>query len=637
MALPLKTLLLCGLLALASCGGNGGDSTTPAGGAATAPTASAGAARAVATGATVTLDGSASRDPGGAALSYAWTLASRPTGSTAVLAAATTVGPRFVADLPGTYSAQLVVSNGSSSSAAASVNISASFTNAAPSARTSGNQSVLLAATVVLDGTPSTDPDGDPLTYRWALIVQPSGSSAALSSATSPRPTFVADLAGSYTATLVVNDGKSDSLSSIVSIIATAGNAAPVARAGVAQSTVPGATVRLDGSASSDANSDPLSYRWTLSSRPTGSAAAFSSSSTNALTSFVPDIVGSYVATLVVNDGTLDSATSSVSVTVTTANVPPVANAGPAQTVGIGKLVMLDGRLSADANGDALGYLWSLNSRPAGSTAALAARSAAQVSFTADVEGLYVASLVVNDGKTDSAGSTVTITAEIIIPALPTGAGSYAQERAGLPFHALNATSGASTAQPAACVSFNAADLRPDGVVLASAAASTVLRQVDVQTGICKTAFSIAEPMVALAVASDGVVHLISDASTAGARQLYRYSASGTLLGKRAISGASGVIGSADLTAPQGMDFAPDGTLVVSQTSTLWRVDPGTGIGTLLATGVATTGDFDIDAAGQLRTIHQGRLRVYTAGGWTLLSTVSLLRDLFAPSALVHR
>ena len=52
---------------------------------------------------------------------------------------------------------------------------------------------------------------------------------------------------------------------------------------------------------------------------------------------------------------------------------------------------------------------------------------------------------------------------------------------------------------------------------------------------------------------------------------------------------------------------------------------------------VATTGDFDIDAAGQLRTTHQGRLRVYTVGGWTLLSTVTLLRDLFAPSALVHR
>ena len=622
------------LLALAACGG--GKDTPATGGATNVPTASAGPARTVSTGTTVTLDGSGSRDTAGAALSYAWTLSSRPSGSSAALLATNTVAPSFVADVAGNYVVQLVVGNGTSSSSAATVTISANLTNAAPSARAGTNQSVLVASTVTLDGSTSTDSDGDPLSYRWTLVATPTGSNAVLSSATSPRPTLVADLAGSYTATLVVNDGKIDSLSSIVTVLASAGNAAPVARAGVARTTVPGATVTLDGTASSDANNDVLSYRWTLSSRPSGSNAVLPNP-TAAVTSWVPDVVGSYVATLVVNDGALDSAASTVAITVTTANIAPVANAGPAQNVGIGRTVLLDGGLSSDANGDSLSYQWSLTSRPAGSAAALTNRNSAQISFVADVEGLYVASLVVNDGRVDSLGSTVTVTATVIIPPLLAGTGTWAQERAGLAFHTLNATTGATLAQAGACLSFNAADPAPDGVVVASVANSTLLHQVDPLSGTCKALFHVAEPMVALAVAADGVVHLVSEASTAGARQLYRYAADGRLLSQRAVSGVSGLSGTADLTAPQGMDFAPDGTLVMTQGTALWRVNPATGAGVLITTGLSTSGDFDMDADGQLRSIALGRLNVYAAGTWTLLNSVALQRDLFAPSALVHR
>lgn len=510
------------------------------------------------------------------------------------------------------------------------------FANAAPSARAGGNQNVLVGATVTLDGSTSTDSDGDPLTYRWTLIARPTNSSAVLSSSSAPRPTLVADLAGTYTATLVVNDGKTDSLGSIVSVVASAGNVAPVARAGVAQNTVPAATVTLDGSASSDANDDLLSYRWTLSSRPAGSAATLSNANA-AVASLQPDVVGSYVATLVVNDGVLDSADSTVTITVTTANVAPVANAGPAQTVGIGSSVTLDGRLSSDANGDTLSYQWSLTSRPAGSTTSLAIRNTAQVSFVADVEGLYVASLVVSDGRADSLGSTVAVTATVIIPPLPGGSGTFAQERVGLSFHTLNPTTGGTTAQPNACLSFNAADAAPDGVVVASSSGSTLLRQVDLLTGTCKALFNVAEPMVALAVASDGVLHLVSAASTAGARQLYRYAADGRLLSQRAISGVSSAVGTADLSAPQGMDWAPGGALYMAQGSSLWQVNPSTGVGTLVATGIAINGDFDIDAGGQLRSVDQGRIHTFSVGTWALIGSATLQRDLFGPSALVHR
>jgi hypothetical protein len=99
-------------------------------------------------------------------------------------------------------------------------------------------------------------------------------------------------------------------------------------------------------------------------------------------------------------------------------NVAPTANAGMAQNVLTGANVTLDGSGSSDANGDALSYAWTLTSKPAGSNAALAAATSAKPSFKADVDGSYVASLIVSDGKVGSAPVTVAVTAA----AAPSGA-----------------------------------------------------------------------------------------------------------------------------------------------------------------------------------------------------------------------
>jgi hypothetical protein len=73
---------------------------------------------------------------------------------------------------------------------------------------------------VTLSGTSSTDANSDILTYKWTITTKPTGSTAALSSATAASPTFVADLAGVYVATLVVNDGKVDSNVATVAVTA---------------------------------------------------------------------------------------------------------------------------------------------------------------------------------------------------------------------------------------------------------------------------------------------------------------------------------------------------------------------------------------------------------------------------------
>jgi hypothetical protein len=81
-------------------------------------------------------------------------------------------------------------------------------------------------------------------------------------------------------------------------------------------------------------------------------------------------------------------------------------------------VVTLDGSASTDLDGDALAYAWTLVTKPAGSTAALSNASAVSPTLTADIEGVYSASLVVNDGKIGSSAATVTITAYRAIHAL---------------------------------------------------------------------------------------------------------------------------------------------------------------------------------------------------------------------------
>jgi hypothetical protein len=84
--------------------------------------------------------------------------------------------------------------------------------------------------------------------------------------------------------------------------------------AGVAQNVVAGSAVTLDGSASSYGNTAPLSYAWTLISKPLASTAVLSLAN-SAKPTFTADAVGTYVASLTVNDGSGNSPASTVTIT----------------------------------------------------------------------------------------------------------------------------------------------------------------------------------------------------------------------------------------------------------------------------------------------------------------------------------
>ena len=188
-------------------------------------------------------------------------------------------------------------------------------------------------------------------------------------------------------------------------------NSVPTANAGHPQSVLLGATVTLDGSASSDPESSPLSYQWTFVSVPGGSNSVMSDAKVSHPT-FLTDAEGDYVVSLVVSDGALLSSVTQIIISVTSSsnNAIPIANAGADKTTHIGNDVILDGSLSHDANGDALIYNWSIISQPAGSNTMIINPTVINPTLTPDVDGDYVIQLLVNDGLVNSLADQVTIT-----------------------------------------------------------------------------------------------------------------------------------------------------------------------------------------------------------------------------------
>lgn len=382
------------------------------------PISNAGLNQTVNLGTTVALNGSASSDPSGLPLSYAWSIAARPSGSTTTLSDPAAVSPTFFADAVGTYVVTLTVNNGFLDSVPSQLTIA---TDAVPPTANAGpDRTINITSptpTVMLDGSGSSSPGNLPLTYSWTYISRPAGSNATLNQPNSVMPGFVIDRLGEYDLQLIVNNGHFDSAPDTVHV--TASNAAPTASAGADQSARVAQTVQLNGGASSDPNSLPLTFQWSFTSRPQGSAAALSNPAA-VNPSFVLDVAGVYVLQLIVDNGFQPS--SADTMTVSTELLAPTANAGSDRQVPVNTLVSLDGSASTDPNGLALVYVWSLIHVPAGSAAALSNPGIVGPTFTADLPGEYVAQLIVNNGSLSSAPDTATITTNSLPPVADAGA-----------------------------------------------------------------------------------------------------------------------------------------------------------------------------------------------------------------------
>lgn len=153
----------------------------------------------------------------------------------------------------------LTATNGVGSTTS-SVTITVIVPNNAPVAHAGFDQELADPGTVTLDGTRSSDPDGDTLSYSWTQV---SGQTVTLTGANTATPSFEAT-AGSYGFILTVDDGRggTDSAQVFVRVL----NKAPIANAGPDQSVMAPVTVTLDGTGSSDPEGQNLRYQWVQTS-----------------------------------------------------------------------------------------------------------------------------------------------------------------------------------------------------------------------------------------------------------------------------------------------------------------------------------------------------------------------------------
>jgi hypothetical protein len=72
------------------------------------------------------------------------------------------------------------------------------------------------------------------LTYQWSFVSKPAGSNAVLADSTTAKPSFTADVNGTYVVQLVVNDGLVNSIPDTVTVTASSGGQCNVAFCGQA-------------------------------------------------------------------------------------------------------------------------------------------------------------------------------------------------------------------------------------------------------------------------------------------------------------------------------------------------------------------------------------------------------------------
>jgi hypothetical protein len=273
----------------------------------------------------------------------------------------------------------------------------------------------------------------------WSIVSAPIGAHPSLSSTTLANTAFQADLPGTYLVQLVAtaSNGRVSAPVRVTILVGACGATAPTilsvaTKVGGLQTSRPpvSSTVTLSANAVSGDNmpggvcggspmSKTFTYRYSVVSLPAGanvSVPAVQSGSPDF--SFVPNVAGTYVFSVVATDNTgLSSAPFTVSV--------PTGPCGPGLTSifannaspSVGQAITLN-RTPAGAIPDScvpgatLAYQWSVAARPWGSGAGFVtpAGDAPQI-FTPDVAGNYILQLVVTDSGGFSTSAQTTIRA----------------------------------------------------------------------------------------------------------------------------------------------------------------------------------------------------------------------------------
>ncbi len=352
----------------------------------------------------VTLDGTASRDPDGTINSYNWSKIAGP--SSAAISTPTLMTTNVTALIQGTYQFELIVTDDKGVIGKDTVTITVNNANQSPVADAGQSQAIVLpTSSVTLDGSASRDPDGTINSYNWSKIAGP--SSAAISTPTLMTTNVTALVQGTYQFELTVTDDKSATGKDTVTITVNNANQSPAADAGQSQVIVlPTSSVTLDGSASGDPDGTINSYNW---SKITGPSSADISTPDLVATNVTTLVPGTYKFQLMVTDDQGAVGMDTVTITVKNANQSPVADAGQSQAIVLPtSSVTLDGSASGDPDGTINSYNWSEIEGP--SPAVISTPDLVTTNVTTLVQGTYKFQLLVTDDQGAVGMDIVTVT-----------------------------------------------------------------------------------------------------------------------------------------------------------------------------------------------------------------------------------
>lgn len=351
------------------------------------------------------LDGSASHDPDGSIVKYSWTKIAGP--AVYSISGATTAKPAVTDLYAGKYLFALTVTDNYGATASDTVALTVTANPpVAPVANAGADANISFPVdSATLDGSASYCRDTTIVSYSWRQVAGP--SPATINDSTLVKPQVSQLTGGTYTFELDVTDAYGLTGTDSVNVTVKP-DLPPVSVPGNNVTlTLPVSSVQLNGNKSSDPDGSIAAYRWSELSGP----APYSINDSTVVNPVIGNLVaGVYVVSLTVTDNLGVTGSNTMSITVDPPlNIPPVANAGPDQTIVLpANTTILDGSASKDADGYIVAYAWRQLSGP--STSTLDRPDSVTTDAGNLVAGTYSFELAVTDDSLATSRDTMLVT-----------------------------------------------------------------------------------------------------------------------------------------------------------------------------------------------------------------------------------